>query len=120
MSIARGLLGALVLTLIGLNAGCLVGGSSEFKREGNYVSDQTFNNIEPGKTGKAWILATLGEPSTKKEIEPGHELWKYCYKEKKEGDGYVLFIFGGSDKSETNGSVFVEFRDDVVSKSWRG
>ena len=120
MSTVRGLYCALLLAVIGLNAGCLVGGSSEVKREGSYVSDQTLNTIEPGKTGKAWVLATLGEPTSKKEIEPGHELWKYSYKETKEGEGYVLFVFGGSDKSETGGHVFVEFKGDTVSKSWRG
>jgi outer membrane protein assembly factor BamE (lipoprotein component of BamABCDE complex) len=120
MSIGRGLLGATLLALIGLNAGCLVGGSSEVKRDGNYVSDQTLNTIEPGKTGKAWVLATLGEPTAKQEIEPGHELWKYSYKETKDSDGYVLFVFGGSGKSVTGGNVFVEFKGDTVSKSWRG
>ena len=55
-----------------------------------------------------------------KEIEPGHELWKYSYKETKEGDGYVFLIFAGSDKNVTGGNVFVEFKNDVVSKSWRG
>ena len=120
MSISRGLLRAAVLVMLGVNAGCLVGGSSEVKREGNYISETTLNTIEPGKTGKAWVLATLGEPSSKKEIEPGHELWKYSYKETKEGDGYVFLIFAGSDKNVSGGNVFVEFKDDVVTKSWRG
>jgi outer membrane protein assembly factor BamE (lipoprotein component of BamABCDE complex) len=120
MSIAKGLCCAVLSLILLANTGCLVGGSSEVKREGNYVSESTLNTIEPGKTGKAWVLATLGEPSSKKEIEPGHELWKYSYKETKEGNGYVFLIFAGSDKNVSGGNVFVEFKDDVVSKSWRG
>jgi len=120
MSIRKGFCCALIAFGSLTINGCLVGGSSEVKREGNYVSETTLNTIEPGKTGKAWVLATLGEPSSKKEIEPGHELWKYSYKETKEGDGYVFLIFAGSDKNVTGGNVFVEFKDDVVSKSWRG
>src|SRR5437762_8990254 len=120
MSIEKGLCRAFLSLTLLANTGCLVGGSSEVKRDGNYISETTLNTIEPGKTGKAWVLATLGEPSSKKDIEPGHELWKYSYKETKEGDGYVFLIFAGSDKNVTGGNVFVEFKDDVVSKSWRG
>ena len=120
MSIGKRVCCTLISLALLATTGCLVGGSSEVKREGNYVSETTLNTIEPGKTGKAWVLATLGEPSSKKEIEPGHELWKYSYKETKEGDGYVFLIFAGSDKNVTGGNVFVEFKDDVVSKSWRG
>ena len=32
----------------------------------------------------------------------------------------LFLIFAGSDKNVTGGNVFVEFKDDVVSKSWRG
>src|SRR4051812_29251594 len=120
MGIGKRFLCAVAVLAMITSFGCLVGGSSEVKREGSYVSESTLNTIEPGKTGKAWILATLGEPSSKKEIEPGHELWKYSYKETKQGDGYVFLIFAGSDKQVAGGNVFVEFKDDVVSKSWRG
>ena len=116
----KGILCAVTSLALLTTTGCLVGGSSSVKREGNYVADSTLNSIEPGKTGKAWVIATLGEPSSKKEIEPCHELWKYSYKETKDNDGYVFLIFAGSDKNVTGGNVFVEFKNDVVSKSWRG
>jgi len=120
MSIGKGLFGSVILLGLAINTGCLVGGSSTVKRDGKYVGEDTLAQIQPGKTGKAWILATLGDPSEKKELEPGHELWKYSYKETKEGGGYVFLIFAGSDKTVTGGNVFVEFKDDTVSKSWRG
>jgi len=120
MSIGKGFLCAVMLLGLASMTGCLVGGSSEVKREGKYVGENTLAQIQPGKTGKAWIIATLGDPTEKREIEAGHELWKYSYKETKEGDGYVFLIFAGSDKSVTGGNVFVEFKDDVVTKSWRG
>ena len=97
MSIGKRVCCALISLGLLANTGCLVGGSSEVKREGNYISETTLNTIEPG-----------------------HELWKYSYKETKEGDGYVFLIFAGSDKNVTGGNVFVEFKNDVVSKSWRG
>jgi outer membrane protein assembly factor BamE (lipoprotein component of BamABCDE complex) len=109
----------LIAGLISLG-GCLVGGSSSIKREGTYVADTTLNHIEPGKTEQSWVLATLGQPTEKTEVAPKHELWKYSYKEVKSSSGYVFLIFGGSDRKETNGKVFIELQDGVVTKTWRG
>jgi len=120
MSIGKGLFIGAILGLLGMNLGCLFGGSSTVHREGSYVSDSTLSSIQPGKTTQAWVLATLGEPSKKTEIEPGHELWKYDYKEKKESDGYVFLVFAGSGSEVIDGRVFVELKDGVVTKSWRG
>jgi outer membrane protein assembly factor BamE (lipoprotein component of BamABCDE complex) len=120
MSIRNGLFIGTILLCAVANFGCLVGGSSTVKRDGSYVSDSTLNTIKAGETTQAWVLATLGEPSKKTEIEPGHELWKYEYKEKTSSDGYVFLVFGGSDSKETAGKVFVELKDGVVTKSWRG
>jgi outer membrane protein assembly factor BamE (lipoprotein component of BamABCDE complex) len=116
----RGLLTAVAVIGLSMSMGCLFGGSSSVKREGSYVAPETLNRIEPGKSKKAYVVALLGQPTEKKEIEPGHELWKYTYKEKAESSGYVFLIFGGSDEKETGGKVFVEFTDDTVSKTWRG
>src|SRR5262249_33869524 len=98
MSMVKGLCIGVVLAGLSMNLGCLFGGSSETHREGAYVSDSTLGTIEAGKTTQAWVLATLGEPSKKTELEPGHELWNYEYKEKKESNGYVFLIFAGDGK----------------------
>ncbi|HEY7086712.1 MAG TPA: outer membrane protein assembly factor BamE [Tepidisphaeraceae bacterium] len=116
----RRIIGLMVLVgLTGLT-GCLVGGSSEVRREGTYVADTTLGNIEPGKTQTSWVLATLGQPSEKTQIDPNRELWKYCYKETRNSSGFVFLIFGGSDSKVTDGRVFIEFQDGVVTKTWRG
>ena len=109
----------LLAALVGLS-GCLVGGSSQVRHEGNFVADSTLERIEPGKTQQSWVLATLGSPSEKTEVAPNHELWKYSYKEVKNSSGYVFLIFGGCDSKETSGRVFVELEDGVVTKTWRG
>jgi outer membrane protein assembly factor BamE (lipoprotein component of BamABCDE complex) len=120
MSIGKGLCAAFIAVVVFVNSGCLVGGNSTTRREGNYVSQSTLNNIDPGKTSKAWIVATLGEPTSKTVLNPGHELWKYSYKETKESDGFVFLLYAGGDTKVADGTVFVEFVNDVVTKSWRG
>jgi outer membrane protein assembly factor BamE (lipoprotein component of BamABCDE complex) len=100
--------------------GCLIGTSSQVRRDGPYVAEDTLRKIEPGKTEKAWVLATLGEPTEKNELDPGHELWKYSCRETRDSSGYVFLIFGSSDQKVTQEKVFVEMKDGVVTKSWRG
>jgi len=116
----RGLLTVAAVVGLSLCTGCLFGGSSSVKREGTFVAPETLGQIQAGKSNKAYVVALLGQPTEKKEIEPGHELWKYSYKEKTESSGYVFLIFGGSDEKETGSKVYVEFTDDTVSKTWRG
>ena len=119
MSISRNLLlTAFVVMLIG-SAGCLVGSNSHIKREGTYISETTFRQIEPGKTTSSWVMATLGTPTEKSTVDPGHEMWKYTYKETKDSQGYVFLLFGGNDHKVTDGTVFVELKDGVVTKCWR-
>ena len=120
MSIGKGLCGAILALAVMINLGCLVGGSSTTKREGNYVSQSTLGQIEPGKTSKAWIVGTLGEPTSKVELGPGHELWKYSYKETKQSGGYVFLLYAGGNTNVSDGTVFVEMQNDIVTKTWRG
>ena len=100
--------------------GCLVTSSNNEKVTGNYVSENTFSQIEPGKTTAGWVKATLGDPSEKKTVpESNSEVWKYQYTEVKEGNGAIFLIFGGSSKKEKQGTAFVEIKDGVVTNKWR-
>jgi outer membrane protein assembly factor BamE (lipoprotein component of BamABCDE complex) len=111
----------ILLAAIPLLAGCLVMSSNKEKTEGKYVAENTFAQIEPGKTTAGWVKATLGDPSEKTHDDTsGSDIWKYNYTQVKEGDGAVFLIFGGSSRKESKGTAFVEFKDGVVTKKWRG
>jgi len=112
------LLAIVMLLSLLLNAGCLVATDSKSKISGNYVPEDTFNRIEPGKTTAAWVKATLGEPSSR-DTADGTEVWKYTYTEEKDSSGAIFLIFAGSDKKEHHRVAYVEFKDGVVSKKWR-
>jgi outer membrane protein assembly factor BamE (lipoprotein component of BamABCDE complex) len=100
--------------------GCLVTSHSDQHRSGNYVSDETLRQIEPGRTTASWVHATLGQPSKVERLDDGTELWKYSYTERKDSSGAVFLIFAGDDSKVTSGTVFVEVKNGIVTKTWRG
>ena len=104
--------------LLGLS-GCLIGADSSQTRTGNYVAESTFAQIEPGKTTEGWVKATLGEPTTRAAADDT-VVWSYKYTEKYDSSGAVFLIFGAHNSSETTHTAFVEIKDGVVLKKWRG
>jgi outer membrane protein assembly factor BamE (lipoprotein component of BamABCDE complex) len=107
----------MILSLL-LNAGCLVSSSSNSRISGNYVPQDTFDRIEPGKTTAAWVKATLGEPSSK-DAADDTEVWKYDYSEERDSSGAIFLLFAGSDKKEHKHVAYVEIKDGIVTQKWR-
>ncbi|HMN40786.1 MAG TPA: hypothetical protein PKE29_08050 [Phycisphaerales bacterium] len=115
----RATVAAAMLGIAAFGSGCLISQHSNERYTGTYVSEPTFSQIQTGVTTRAWILGTLGEPTTKTTLENGEELWKWQYAKVKQSSGAVLFIFGGSSTSTEGGSAYVQMRDGVVTKAWR-
>lgn len=111
---------AIALCLLLLTSGCLITSASSEHRSGNYVSDSTFNQIQPGKTTEGWVDATLGKPTSISRLEDGTQVWKYDYTETRDSSGAVFLLFGGSSSTETHHTAFVEIKDGIVRKAWRG
>lgn len=110
---------SILLTAAAALPGCLISSQSHETQSGTYVSEATFNQIQPGVTTRQWVLGTLGEPSLKTTLESGEELWKWSYCKTKQSSGSLLFVFGGSSTSSTLGAAYVQFKDGLVTKSWR-
>ena len=88
-------------------------------RTGHRVPENTFDQIEPGKTTAAWVAATLGQPAEKNRIDEQSEIWKWKHSQTKSSSGYVFLLFTGSDTTETPGAAFVEFKNGGVVRKWR-
>jgi outer membrane protein assembly factor BamE (lipoprotein component of BamABCDE complex) len=112
-----GILSAICLMLF--LSGCLVSGDSHQTRTGTYVSDNTFNQIRPGKTSEEWVRATLGPASSDKPLPDEGHILKWSYTERKESSGAVFLIFGGHDSKETTHTAYVETHHGMVTNAWR-
>ncbi len=100
--------------------GCLVGSRKSVSNEGNQVTSATLNQIESGKTRRDWVVAAMGEPTSKAALDDGGEIWKYTHTRKEMSSGFVLFIFAGSTVESKTGATYVEFDNaGTVRKSWQ-
>lgn len=99
--------------------GCLVSGSSKETMSGTYVGPSTFAEIEPGTTTEKWVLAALGEPTSKSTLDDGSSLWKWAFRKDRSSSSAVFLVFGGSSRKETEGATFVQIRDGIVVKAWQ-
>ena len=110
---------ALTLGLAGGTASCVVlSADSNVEHQGNYVSPESFAQIEPGKS-KEYVSAVLGEPSKRTVLDDGTEIWSWRYTKKKRSKSHVLLLFSGGSTTESQSAAFVQFEGDVVSKAWR-
>ena len=109
--------GALVLSSAG---GCLVAGSSTESRTGKFVPESTFAQIEPGKTTAEWVVATLGDPNKRTKLKDDSEILEWHYSEERQSNGAIFLLFANSNTKKTEGKAFVEVKDGVVAKKWRG
>ncbi|MFO0375909.1 MAG: outer membrane protein assembly factor BamE [bacterium] len=99
--------------------GCIVGGSSSTSITGTFVGRETLATIEPGTSTREYVLATLGEPTSKRTLSGGEELWRWDYRRVKMSSGYVLVVFGGSSREEVAATTFVHLQGDRVKRVWQ-
>lgn len=130
-SMSRLLLGLALAALLPLQS-CLFGSTTQTTQEGRMVSNETLARVTPGSS-PAFVRGLLGEPTdiVPDEIKkPGKksgetitqkigEVWRYSYSKSTKSSGAVFLIFGSTSKSQEKGTVYVEFKDGQVTKTWR-
>lgn len=99
--------------------GCLISSRSNTAYSGRYISESGLSRIQVGKSKPDFVQATLGEPTSKSELDDGGEIWRYEYTKTTSGSGTVFLLFSGSNHTEKSGSVCIRFRDGVVAEKWR-
>ena len=82
-----------------------------------YVSENTLAQIQPGKD-KAYVIALIGEPTSKTVIDDTTEIWKWCYTEEKNSQGHVILLISSNSHTQTQRTTFVEFGNSKVIKAW--
>lgn len=117
--ICRVMCAGLVVGCVAALGGCLVSSSNNTSITGAYVSPASYDQVEAGTTKMDWVEGAFGAPTSKTTLADGQELWRWTYTKTKDGHGSVLFIFGGSDHTETIGHVNIQCKDGLVLQKWR-
>lgn len=99
-------------------AGCLVTSSSKMEESGTKVSEVTLNQIRPGETTEAWLLAAVGEPTSRRDAGEGTSILRYEHVTTTSKGGTVFLLFAGGSKKEKSSSVIFEVKDGVVQRYW--
>ena len=121
-TVAKGVMFGLCLTgLILFGSGCLVVShkSVTLGSKGPMVSAKTLEQIEPGRTSKAKVIALLGEPNSKQELDDGTELYKYVYTKQTQKNAVVFLLLTSHDTVDERSELFVEIKDGVVQNFWK-
>ncbi len=121
-TVAKGVMFGLCLTgLILFGSGCLVVShkSVTLGSKGPMVSAKTLEQIVPGRTSKAKVIALLGEPNSKQELDDGTELYKYVYTKQTQKNAVVFLLLTSHDTMDERSELFVEIKDGVVQNFWK-
>ena len=103
-----------------MTTGCLVVTGSSYHESGVKVTPTTLDRIELGTTTETWVIAALGEPTERTEVEgqPNVTILRYEHRTTEHSGGTVLFLFaGGKDESHTS-TAYIEVTDGIVTDYW--
>jgi hypothetical protein len=93
--------------------GCRVADPAE---SGVRIGDETLRQFEAGQTTRAWLVAVLGEPSSRSDVEglPDTQVYRYVLQERSSG---VMSLFTGG-VARNNAVVYFILTDGVVTRFW--
>ncbi len=111
---------ALVLAAVFLvgAGGCLITSRSKTQESGVRISEVTLDQIRPGETTEAWLVAAAGNPTSRRVVDQHMSILRYDHVVSTSRGGTVFLLFAGGSKKEKSSSVIFEIADGVVSRYW--
>lgn len=106
------------LALVALSGCAVINSHSETKSYGTPVSDQSLTQVEPGTTTAAWLVATLGQPASREQVDDHVEVLKYSSRQLTKINSKLIFVLDTSSKREVRRTVFFECADGVLARYW--
>lgn len=85
---------------------------------GAYVAPETLRQIERGES-QASVLDLLGPPTSRARLGAEEERWSWRWSKIKRTRETVLLLSSLARDIEESGAAFVEFREGVVTETWR-
>lgn len=108
----------LLLAMLIFSAGCLVMHQNSIDESGVRVSPSTLDQVEPGRTSEAWLIATLGEPTSRRKVDDRTSILRYNYTRESSSGGAVFLIFAGQSSKTESTTTFFEITDSIVTRHW--
>lgn len=107
---------ALALALL---PSCLVVGGNDETVQGNYISQETFAQLQPGES-EAFVVSLLGEPSRRVTGKSdGSVLLAWDWSRVVEKKGGVIFLVASSKTTDESNTTWAQFMDGVLIKAWQ-
>ena len=119
MTISISLLTSYLLAL-SILSGCISGRTNiKYGPNGPPAGSATLKQIKVGETSKAWLLSTLGGPSSESKTPDGTEILKYNYVKKVDSSFAVSPFLDLDDEKEEHTTFYFEIKDGVVTNFWK-
>lgn len=101
-------------------AGCLISTSNSVNESGVRVGGSTLRQIELGVTTEQWLVAALGQPTSRSAVRgPGNvEFLCYSHERVKQSRGKLFLLFSGSSSKVDRSRTCFEITDGVVTRYW--
>lgn len=101
-------------------AGCLISSHSTARQSGTAVPEGTLRQIELGRTSEAWLVAALGDPSTRCAVRGPDNVEILCYKHEqiRQSRGSVFLLLNTSSHKVDRAATCFEVTDGVITRYW--
>lgn len=105
-------------SLVTLSGCAVINSHSETKTYGTLVSEESLSRIAPGETTAEWLVATLGTPASREQVDDQVEVLKYSSRHLTKINSELLFVLDTSSKREVRRTVFFECAKGVLTRYW--
>ncbi len=110
-----------VVCCLGLSlaaGGCLMAGGTQTQVSGTRIPSESLQQVEAGKTNRAWLVKVFGKPTAVKELDDGVEILEYRFTETKTFGFHLFLLIAFADSKATHETAYFQLRDGVVEKYW--
>jgi hypothetical protein len=110
----------LIASVLFVASGCLLSTSNSVRESGKPVSASTLRQIELGQTREDWLIATLGEPTSRAQVRGPDDvqILGYNHEVLKKSRGKIFLLFSGSSQQVDRDTTYFEITDGVVTRYW--
>jgi len=115
------LIGALMGGFVALASGCLITSGKTIDESGVRITSSTLDQVVPGETTESWLVATLGQPTERTEVDGEHPaaVLRYDFIEHRNERGKIFLLLSTRSKKKLVTRTYFEVIDGYVTRTWR-